>query len=277
MTCGNQRVSSTECTVGRDRFSLWCLLRKEKWTFDRPLQGLVGWARYLARIFAAVLVILGPAVAQEELTAEVVQVPDAHDATSTFKIRIQFSTPIETGYKTLRDHSFTVSGGRVTNASRVEKRSDLWNIEIKPTAHEAVTVTLEGRVPCDLRRAVCTSDGQMLSATLSHTVLGPSGKSVAAATGAPTVSRLESSYPNPFNSTTQIAYGLATTGPVRLTIYSALGQLVRTLVDQVQAAGFYQVHWDGRDLRGAELSTGVYMARLYYPGGVQIRRLFYLK
>ena len=39
----------------------------------------------------------------------------------------------------------------------------------------------------------------------------------------------------------------------------------------------YQVHWDGRDLHGAELSTGVYLARLHYPGGVQIQRLLYLK
>ena len=56
----------------------------------------------------------------------------------------------------------------------------------------------------------------------------------------PTTSRLEPNYPNPFNSTTQISYRLATPGPVRLDIYNILGQQVHTLVDQVQAAGFYQ-------------------------------------
>ena len=90
-------------------------------------------------------------------------------------------------------------------------------------------------------------------------------------------SGLESNVPNPFNRTTRIAYRLATPGPVRLAIFNALGQPVRTLVDQVQAAGRYQVHWDGRDQGGAAVAAGVYFTRLYYPGGVQTRRLLYLK
>ena len=93
----------------------------------------------------------------------------------------------------------------------------------------------------------------------------------------PTTSRLEPNYPNPFNSTTQISYRLATPGPVRLDVYNILGQQVHTLVDQVQAAGFYQVPWNARDRRGAAVATGVYLMRLHYPGGVQTRRLLLLK
>ena len=96
-------------------------------------------------------------------------------------------------------------------------------------------------------------------------------------TALPTTSRLEPNYPNPFNSTTQISYHLATPGPVRLDIYNILGQQVHTLVDQVQAAGFYQVPWNTRDRRGAAVATGVYVMRLHYPGGVQTRRLLLLK
>ena len=83
--------------------------------------------------------------------------------------------------------------------------------------------------------------------------------------------------PNPFNSTTQISYRLATTGSVRLDIYDVLGQPVRTLVDQVQAPGFYQIPWDARDQQGAVVATGVYLTYLHYPGGVQTRQLLYLK
>ena len=83
--------------------------------------------------------------------------------------------------------------------------------------------------------------------------------------------------PNPFNSTTQISYHLATTGSVRLDIYDMLGQPVRTLVDQVQPSGFYQVPWDARDQHGADVATGVYLTCLHYPGGVQTRQLLYLK
>ena len=93
----------------------------------------------------------------------------------------------------------------------------------------------------------------------------------------PAVSGLSPNFPNPFNSTTQIAYRLATPGPVRLEIYNALGQPVRTLIDQVQAAGFYQVHWDALDQRGAAVAAGVYLMRLYYPDGVQSRKLLFLK
>ena len=89
----------------------------------------------------------------------------------------------------------------------------------------------------------------------------------------PATSGLDPNYPNPFNASTQIAYRLAIPGPVRLTIYNILGQPVRTLVDQFQVAGSYQVRWDAR----TGLAAGVYLVRLHYPGGEQTRRLLLLK
>ena len=91
------------------------------------------------------------------------------------------------------------------------------------------------------------------------------------------LSGLAPNSPNPFNSATVITYHLAGPGPVKLMIYNVLGQPVRTLVDASQAAGAYQVRWDARDEGGVLLSTGVYIARLSYPGGVQTQRLLYLK
>ena len=93
----------------------------------------------------------------------------------------------------------------------------------------------------------------------------------------PATSGLDPNFPNPFNASTQIAYRLATPGPVQLEIYNVLGQPVRTLVNQFQPAGFYQVRWDARDQRGAPLAAGVYLTRLRYPDGAQTRRLLYLK
>ena len=93
----------------------------------------------------------------------------------------------------------------------------------------------------------------------------------------PVLSGLDANAPNPFNGTTRISYRLAARGPVRLEVFDILGQPVRALVDQVQAAGFHQVSWDARDQRGAEVASGVYLTRLAYPGGMQARRLLYLK
>ena len=83
--------------------------------------------------------------------------------------------------------------------------------------------------------------------------------------------------PPPFNPSTVIPYRLDVDGPVRLVVYNLVGQHVRTLVDEVQAAGAYRVRWDARDGRGAAVATGVYFIRLRYPGGVQTRRMLYLE
>ena len=83
--------------------------------------------------------------------------------------------------------------------------------------------------------------------------------------------------PNPFNPSTVIPYRLDADGPVRLEIYNLLGQRIRALVDEVQAAGAYRVHWDARDDAARRVSTGIYFTRLHYPGGVQTRRMLYLE
>ena len=63
---------------------------------------------------------------------------------------------------------------------------------------------------------------------------------------------------------------------MNLAIYNLLGQPVRTLVDEFQDAGVYQIRWDARDQRGGEVAAGVYLSRLRYPGGVDGRRLLWL-
>ena len=99
----------------------------------------------------------------------------------------------------------------------------------------------------------------------------------AAAPAGPAASGLDPSFPNPFNAGTSIPYRLTEAGPVRLEVYNLLGQVVRTLVDQVQASGWHRVHWDARDESGRALAAGVYLAALRYPGGRQTRRLVHLE
>ena len=118
---------------------------------------------------------------------------------------------------------------------------------------------------------------QFLELTLGGGMRVVRVEQLAAAKAVAATSGLARNVPNPFNSATQIPYHLSSSGPVRLVIHNVLGQPVRTLVDQFQAAGSYQVRWDARDQEGASLSSGVYFTRLSYPGGVQSRRLLYLK
>ncbi len=118
---------------------------------------------------------------------------------------------------------------------------------------------------------------QILELTLGGGMRIAGVESLAAAKAAASASGLSPNVPNPFNSTTQIVYRLAEAAPVRLAIYNLLGQQVRTLVDEFQAAGVYQVLWDARDRQGSTVAAGVYITRLQYPGGVQTRRLLYLR
>ena len=65
---------------------------------------------------------------------------------------------------------------------------------------------------------------------------------------------------------------------MRLQVYNALGQEVRTLVDGFQEMGVQAVVWDGRDTSGQEVSSGVYFYRLEVAGKyVEGRRMLLAK
>ena len=49
--------------------------------------------------------------------------------------------------------------------------------------------------------------------------------------------------------------------PVELTIYDALGRLVRTLARQNMFTGEHEIVWDGRDSSGRDLPAGIYLCR----------------
>ena len=73
---------------------------------------------------------------------------------------------------------------------------------------------------------------------------------------------LAQNFPNPFNPETTISYDLPVEASVRLEVFDLLGQQVRSLAAGEQAAGRYQLRWDGRDSGGREMGSGVYFYRL---------------
>ncbi|MFZ1685502.1 MAG: FlgD immunoglobulin-like domain containing protein [Candidatus Zixiibacteriota bacterium] len=90
--------------------------------------------------------------------------------------------------------------------------------------------------------------------------------------------QLGQNHPNPFNPSTVIEYSLASRSDVRLVVVDLLGRVVRTLVAQPrQAAGSYQVIWDGRAGDGAHCSSGVYFYRLETNLGSETRKMILLK
>ena len=207
------------------------------------------------------------------LTARFQSMPATHDG-SEFTFELHFSEEVSIGYETMRDDALSVSGGTVDSAWRLSPPSNRgWGFRVNPSSSADVSISLSPTTDCEARGAICTSDGKVQSSSLAATVTGASSK--------PVVPRLafelRANYPNPFNPETQIAYTISEAGPVDLAIYNLLGQRVRTLVQETQAAGSYQVVWNGRNDKGALVASGIYLYRLSSAQEVQVRRLLLLK
>ncbi|MBI4553441.1 MAG: T9SS type A sorting domain-containing protein [Candidatus Latescibacteria bacterium] len=73
--------------------------------------------------------------------------------------------------------------------------------------------------------------------------------------------------PNPFNPATRIAYDVPQAAHIILAVYNLLGQQVARLVDEPKAPGRYVVAWDGRNVHGEAVASGVYLYRLTMTAG----------
>ena len=116
------------------------------------------------------------AMVQAALTGSIHSQPANHSGSGNsnrFTFRLEFSEPVSTSFRTLRDSAFTVTNGSIKQASRVDGRSDLWEITVQPSSNAAVTVVLQATTLCSNIGAVCTRDGRPLSAQAEATVPGP--------------------------------------------------------------------------------------------------------
>lgn len=96
-------------------------------------------------------------------------------------------------------------------------------------------------------------------------------------TGLPRNHALLQNFPNPFNPSTTIRYFLPETEQIELSIYNISGQKIITLVNGRHPVGTYQVQWDGRDAKGKQASSGVYMYFLKTTSAVLSRKMLLLR
>jgi hypothetical protein len=88
---------------------------------------------------------------------------------------------------------------------------------------------------------------------------------------------LSTNYPNPFNPETRIGYSLPKASHVKLEIFNILGQRIKTIVDEDQTIGNKEVVWDGTDVRGEQVASGVYFYRLQAKDFVQTKKMVLMK
>ena len=79
-------------------------------------------------------------------------------------------------------------------------------------------------------------------------------------------------YPNPFNPETTIAYSIAKSGTVDLSIFNLLGVKIKTLVNEYKKAGNYNTKFVGLNL-----PSGVYFCLLQINGTAVIKKMELLK
>ena len=66
-------------------------------------------------------------------------------------------------------------------------------------------------------------------------------------------------------------------GYVELIIYNELGQEIRTLVSEIQNAGYKTIIWDGKDSNNDTVHSGIYLCSLNIGTEMRTRKLLFIK
>ena len=105
-----------------------------------------------------------------------------------------------------------------------------------------------------------------------------SGQSTSVETDAvPSRIELTGARPNPFGSSTEIAFLLPAQMRVSVVVYDVSGRRVRTLVDRALPAGRHQANWDGRTDDGQSVSAGVYFYTFQAGDHRETRKLLHFR
>ncbi len=96
-------------------------------------------------------------------------------------------------------------------------------------------------------------------------------------TTVPLTYELKDAYPNPFNPSTTIEYGLPVSNTVKIVVYNSMGQKVKTLVNSYQTLGTYKVTWDGTNDFGETVPSGVYFCKMTSSHFSAVKKLMLMK
>ena len=84
-------------------------------------------------------------------------------------------------------------------------------------------------------------------------------------------------YPNPFNPTTTLQYGLPEIADVSLIIFDVSGRKIKSWHVDNRQPGWHKVTWDGKDQSGSLVSTGVYIYSLQAGYFVDTKKMVFMK
>ena len=88
---------------------------------------------------------------------------------------------------------------------------------------------------------------------------------------------LAQNFPNPFNPVTSIEYALPEESFVKISIYNVMGQKVTDLVSDVMPGGYHSVVWNSTNLRGEQVSSGIYLYTIEAEGFTSVKKMVLMK
>jgi uncharacterized lipoprotein YddW (UPF0748 family) len=88
----------------------------------------------------------------------------------------------------------------------------------------------------------------------------------------PSEFRLNQNYPNPFNPGTTISWQLDISGHVELTIFTILGEKVKTLVSGYRQSGLHQINWNATGF-----ASGVYIYQLKTNSKMDMKKMILVR
>ncbi|MFH2034762.1 MAG: T9SS type A sorting domain-containing protein [Candidatus Zixiibacteriota bacterium] len=89
--------------------------------------------------------------------------------------------------------------------------------------------------------------------------------------------RLSQNYPNPFNPITKIEFSLGSRQEIKINIYNILGQKIITLINSTFPAGSHFVEWNGTDVNGETVASGIYFYQLETETYTESKKMILLK
>lgn len=119
----------------------------------------------------------------------------------------------------------------------------------------------------DVKAIVRAKAGNVFRDTDPSTLIADAGRGAV-----PDRFTLEQAYPNPFNPFATIGFSIPFRARVRIDVYDLSGRRVAHLVDETRPAGRYEVKFESGDL-----SSGIYVYRLFSPDGTLSRKMLLIK
>ena len=93
----------------------------------------------------------------------------------------------------------------------------------------------------------------------------------------PNIFVFHQNYPNPFNPITLLEYDLPKDELVNITIHDMKGRMIKTLINDLQTAGYKSVQWNATNDRNEPVPAGVYLYSIEAGEFRQTKKMVLLK